>query len=38
MFDFTDGSTWFFSGLTVTLFFLVLVLVFALVATRVEHR
>ena len=38
MLDFTDGTTWFLSGLAVTLFFATLVAVFALLARRVEHR
>lgn len=38
MLDFTDGSTWFLSGLGVTLFFVALVLVFALVARKAEGR
>lgn len=38
MLDFTDGSTWFFSGLGVTLFFVALVFLFAFVARRLEHR
>ena len=38
MLDFTDGTTWFLCGLAVTLFFAALVVVFAMVAQRVEHR
>lgn len=37
MFDFTDGTTLFLSGLGITLFFVALVVVFALVAQKVEH-
>jgi hypothetical protein len=38
MLDFTDGTTWFLSGLGVTVFFVVLVVLFALVARRAEQR
>jgi hypothetical protein len=38
MLDFTEGSTWFLSGFGVMLFIVVLVLLFVLVARRVEHR
>lgn len=38
MLDFTDGPTWFLSGLGVTLFFVVLILVFAFLASKAEHR
>jgi hypothetical protein len=38
MFDFTDGTTWFLGGLGLTVFFIGLVVVFALVARRAEHR
>lgn len=38
MFDLTEGSTWFFSGLGVTLLFVALVFLFALFARRVDQR
>lgn len=38
MLDFTDGSTWFFAGLSVTALFVAIVVVFAFVAQRVENR
>jgi hypothetical protein len=38
MFDFTEGSTWFLSGFGVMLFLVVLVLLFVLIARKVEHR
>jgi hypothetical protein len=36
MLDFTDGSTWFFSGLGVTMFLVALVFVFAFAARKAE--
>jgi hypothetical protein len=38
MLDFTDGSTWFFSGLGLTMFCIALVFVFAFVARKAESR
>jgi len=38
MLDFADGSTWFLSGLGVTLFFIALVFVRAFVARKAESR
>ena len=38
MLDFTEGTTWFFSGLGVTTFFIVLTVVFAWFARRAEQR
>jgi hypothetical protein len=38
MLDFTEGTTWFFSGLGVTTFLIVLIVVFAWFARRAEQR
>lgn len=38
MLDFTEGTTWFLSGFGVTVFCALLVVVFALIARRVEER
>lgn len=38
MFDFTYGTTWFLSGLGVTLFLVAVLMVFLLFARRVDHR
>lgn len=38
MLDFTQGTTWFLSGFGVTVFFALLVVVFALIARRAEQR
>jgi hypothetical protein len=38
MLDFTEGTTWFFSGLGVTAFFVALIVAFAWFARRAEHR
>lgn len=37
MLDFTEGTTWFLSGFGVTAFFVVLVVLFAVVARRLEE-
>lgn len=38
MLDFTDGTTWFVCGLAVTMLVASLVVVFAYLAQRTEHR
>jgi hypothetical protein len=38
MLNFTEGTTWFFSGLGVTAFVIVLIVVFAWFARRAEQR
>ena len=38
MLDFTEGTTWFLSGLGVTALFVVLIVVFAWFARRAEQR
>jgi hypothetical protein len=38
MLDFTEGWSWFIAGLGTTLFFVLLLVVFAVFARRAEHR
>lgn len=38
MLDFTEGTTWFLSGFGVTVLFALLVVVFSLIARRVDER